>query len=73
VLLKSGSLREECAIKRVQRTLASAQSSSWQNSLERGTPIAEIANFLCRNEQEVRAKIAELEKTVGVSLGRRKG
>jgi hypothetical protein len=31
-----------------------------KNSLERGMPIAEIADFLCRSEQEVREKIADL-------------
>jgi hypothetical protein len=44
-----------------------------KNSLARGTPVAEIADFLCRSEKEVREKIAELQKTVGVSLGERKG
>jgi hypothetical protein len=27
---------------------------------ERGTPVAEIADFLCRSEQEVREKIPDL-------------
>jgi hypothetical protein len=30
------------------------------NGLARGTPVAEIADFLCRSEKEVREKIAEL-------------
>jgi hypothetical protein len=30
------------------------------NSLARGQAVGEIADFLCRNVEEVRAKIAEL-------------
>jgi hypothetical protein len=33
-----------------------------KNSIARNTPVAEIADFLCRSEQEVREKIAELQK-----------
>jgi hypothetical protein len=44
-----------------------------KNSIARNTPVAEIADFLCRGEQEVREKIADLQKTVGVSPGRREG
>jgi hypothetical protein len=32
-----------------------------KNGPAQGTPISEIADFLCRNEGEVREKIAELE------------
>jgi hypothetical protein len=32
-----------------------------QECLRLGTPIGEIATFLCRDQDEVRAKIAELE------------
>jgi hypothetical protein len=37
-----------------------------ENSLARNTPVAEIADFLCRSEQEVREKIAELESPSSV-------
>jgi hypothetical protein len=43
-----------------------------KNSLERGTPIAEIAHFLCRSEQEVREKIAELDAPKGAAACKRK-
>ena len=33
-----------------------------KNSVERGTPVAEIADFLCRSEREVREKIDEMER-----------
>jgi hypothetical protein len=38
-----------------------------KNSLARNTPVAEIADFLCRSEPEVREKIAELEAASGVT------
>jgi hypothetical protein len=44
-----------------------------RNSLALGSSVAYIADFLCRSEEEVREKIADLQKTVGVSLGRREG
>jgi hypothetical protein len=31
-----------------------------KNGVERDTPVAEIADFLCRNEEQVRARIADL-------------
>jgi len=31
-----------------------------RNSVAHGTPVAEIADFLCRSEREVQEKIAEL-------------
>jgi hypothetical protein len=44
-----------------------------KNSLASNTPVEEIADFLCRSEKEVREKIADLQKSVGISLGRREG
>ena len=44
-----------------------------RNSLALGSSVAYIADFLCRSEKEVRKKIAELQKAVGVSLGMREG
>jgi hypothetical protein len=39
-----------------------------KDCIARDTPVAEIADFLCRSEKEVREKIADLQKTGGVSL-----
>jgi len=44
-----------------------------KNSLALGRSVAYIADFLCRSEKEVREKIAALQKSVSVSLGRREG
>jgi hypothetical protein len=44
-----------------------------RNSLALGSSVAYIADFLCRSEGEVHEKIAELQRTMGVSLGRREG
>jgi hypothetical protein len=33
-----------------------------KNSLAHGRPVEDIADFLCRSEDEVREKIAELQK-----------
>jgi hypothetical protein len=44
-----------------------------KNSLASNTSVEEIADFLCRSEKEVREKIADLQKSVGISLGRREG
>jgi hypothetical protein len=44
-----------------------------RNSLALGSSVGYIAEFLCRSEEEVREKIADLQKTVGVSPDRREG
>jgi hypothetical protein len=36
-----------------------------RNSLAYGRSLEDIADFLCRSEDEVREKIAELEKSAG--------
>ena len=36
-----------------------------RDGLQLGTPIDELTTFLCRDVEEVRAKIAELEATTG--------
>jgi hypothetical protein len=41
-----------------------------RNSMALGNSVAYVAEFLCRSEDEVREKIAELQKTVGVSPGK---